>query len=90
VVRVSENLKPAVARENTIRRREAHGGVKRDGARIQFCRELGRSRRRRCGKSEEAIVAVKRLTPVEQRASACVRLSKKRRELIDGNIYDRK
>lgn len=43
-----------------------------------------------CGKSEEAIVAGKRLTPVERRASTCAKLSEKRRELIDENIYDRK
>jgi len=43
-----------------------------------------------CGKSEEAIVAVKRLIPVEPRASTCAMLSEKRRDLVDGNIYDRK
>ena len=43
-----------------------------------------------CGKSEEAIVALKRLIPVEPRASTCAMLSEKRRELIDENIYDRK
>lgn len=90
MAKVSENLKPAVVREDAIRRRAAHGGVKRDGVRTKFCQELGISRRRRCGKSEEAIVAVKRLIPVERSASTCVMLSEKRRELIDENIYNRK
>ena len=48
----------------------AHGGVKGDSAPGQFCQELGRPAGQHPRESDEAEVALKRVTIVEPRASA--------------------
>ena len=49
-----------------------HGGAKRGGVSGKLCRELGRSAaRKRQQKSDEAIVAAKRVMTAERRASTC-------------------
>jgi len=70
VVRMSEILKPAATRKRTVQRREAHDGVKRDSALGKFCQELGRPAEQHLRESDEAVVAMKRVTIAEQRASA--------------------
>ena len=89
VVRASESLKPAVSRQRTVQGRETHGGVKRGSALGKYCQELGRPAGQHLRESDEVVVALKRVTIVERRASADEELSKKRNELVNGNIYDR-
>jgi len=67
---MSDYLKPAASRKRTVQGREAHGGVKEDRALGQFCQELGIPAGQHRRVSDEAVVAVKRVTTVERRASA--------------------
>lgn len=69
-VRMSEILKPVAFRQRTGQGREAHGGVKRDGAFGKLCQELGRPAGQHLRESDEAVVARKRVMNVERRASA--------------------
>lgn len=68
VVRMSDNLKPAVNRERTAHRRLTHDGVKGDSALGKFCPELGIPAGQHPRESDEAVVAMKRVMIVERRA----------------------
>ncbi len=70
VVRMSKSLKPEAVQQRTGMSRTAHDGVEKDSAPGQFCQELGRPAGQHLRESDEAVVVIKRVMTVEQRASA--------------------
>jgi len=69
VVRMSKDLKPEAPGKERFET-GAHGGVERDSAPGKCCQELGRPAEQHLRESDEAVVAMKRVTIAERRASA--------------------